>query len=227
MSNTQAGFLLKCITNTRTFCVAASITHHFAAVIVPHLIKMNSHEGAPTPSHNKHDMFKLSSNVSYLSSCLSHNAKLLRNCMCVAAVQTCTELLCLLSHPSPEYRFLSFYECVWADNLLLCCSSVKGRLQRKSEPKCADILLSSCLKTAFVYNSGVMIHQYQRPQYCILIDDKRTVTPKLLSLLQVQHDELSHCRFPGAHSSQQCGGNKLYWTDSKIWVWHPNNVFIY
>lgn len=35
--------------------MAAGITHLVASFIVPHLIKMNSHERAPTPSHSKHD----------------------------------------------------------------------------------------------------------------------------------------------------------------------------
>jgi len=40
--------------NTLTFRMAAGVTHLVASFIVPHLVEMNGHEGAPTPSHGKH-----------------------------------------------------------------------------------------------------------------------------------------------------------------------------
>lgn len=42
----------------RTFYMTASITHLVASFIIPHFIKVNSHERAPTPSHKK-DWYKL------------------------------------------------------------------------------------------------------------------------------------------------------------------------
>lgn len=62
---------------SHTFCMAASITHLVASFIVPHFIKMNSNERAPTPSHSKHESQVMLYTLLSITLC-----EVLRICVC-------------------------------------------------------------------------------------------------------------------------------------------------
>lgn len=88
----QTKWIFTCIKNTwlthatmktyhthtsHTFCMTASVTHLVASFIVPHFIKINSHERAPTPSHSKHESQVMLDTLLSITLC-----EVLRICVC-------------------------------------------------------------------------------------------------------------------------------------------------